>query len=377
MVSTEEFDLIVVGGGIIGLAVARAALADSARVLVLEADSMSQGASIRNFGMLWPIGQPSGMPRALALRSCQLWQQVATHASIPLQQCGSLHLAHHEDEWRVLQEFASLADSAELELQLLDPQETMLRTPCANPEGLQGALWSRWECRVDPRVAVRQVAAWLQTQGATIHFQTMVTGIEGNRVMASDGRHWAAPRILVCSGAQWMSLYPQHHRQAGLKRCKLHMLRSLAPERFALGPHLASGLTLRHYSSFAACPSLESLKSRVQAMTPELDQHGIHVMISQAANGHLVLGDSHHYDDQISPFEDDLIDGLILREIHKVYRLPSHQITQRWTGVYAKHPKHPWIHQRVTPQVEILNGFGGSGMTLSMAAGEHAWQFKP
>jgi glycine/D-amino acid oxidase-like deaminating enzyme len=155
------------------------------------------------------------------------------------------------------------------------------------------------------------------------------------------------------------------------------MLRSLAPERFALGPHLASGLTLRHYSSFAACPSLESLKSRVQAMTPELDQHGIHVMISQAANGHLVLGDSHHYDDQISPFEDDLIDGLILREIHKVYRLPSHQITQRWTGVYAKHPKHPWIHQRVTPQVEILNGFGGSGMTLSMAAGEHAWQFKP
>jgi FAD dependent oxidoreductase TIGR03364 len=241
-VSTENFDLIVVGGGIVGLAVARAALADSARVLVLEADSISQGASIRNFGMLWPIGQPSGMPRAL------------THASIPLHQCGSLHLAHHEDEWRVLQEFASLPDSAELELQILDPQETMLRTPCANPEGLRGALWSRWECRVDPRVAVRQVASWLQAKGTTILFQTMVTGIEGNRVIASDGRHWTAPRIIICSGAQWLSLYPQHHQQAGLKRCKLHMLRSLAPERFVLGPHLASGLTLRHYSSFASCP---------------------------------------------------------------------------------------------------------------------------
>ncbi|MFY7967760.1 MAG: FAD-dependent oxidoreductase, partial [Pirellulaceae bacterium] len=82
--STEEFDLILVGGGIVGLAVARAALADSARVLELEADPMSQGASIRNFGMLWPIGQPSGVTRALALRSCQLWQQIATYASIPL-----------------------------------------------------------------------------------------------------------------------------------------------------------------------------------------------------------------------------------------------------------------------------------------------------
>lgn len=74
---TEQFDDAIVGAGIMGLAHAYALAKRGRRVLVFERNAQAMGASVRNFGMLWPVGQPAGIPfqtalqsRALCCRSC-------------------------------------------------------------------------------------------------------------------------------------------------------------------------------------------------------------------------------------------------------------------------------------------------------------------
>jgi glycine/D-amino acid oxidase-like deaminating enzyme len=142
----------------------------------------------------------------------------------------------------------------------------------------------------------------------------------------------------------------------------------------APSPHLASGLTLRHYAAFRACPSWQRLQARIDAETPELPRFGIHVMASPFADGEVVLGDSHEYGHEIAPFDKTQIDDLILREARKIFRLSDWTICQHWHGIYARHPQLPVFEASPADGVHVFVGAGGAGMTMSFGLAERAWR---
>lgn len=374
----------VIGAGIVGLAHAWSAAERGRTVTVFERHSEASGASIRNFGMIWPIGQPHGELYQTAVTSRDRWLQLARESGISVNPCGSIHLAHHSDEWQVLQQFAALSTSLNVACRLLTPKEIQQHTPAANSTGLLGGLFSPGELCVNPREAIRSLPRWLEAKHQVqLNFNTQVNHVErrsdrihGDAITVSTacGRRLGFDRVIICSGAEMVALFPEILRASGLVQCKLQML-SLRPSdaHWRQGPMLASGLTLRHYRIFEVCPALNDVRKRIAEELPELNQFGIHVMAAQNDHGDVILGDSHEYGDQISPFDSSTIEDLILRELKKVFCLPPGQIYQRWHGIYAKHPTRPVFQASPIPNVHLFTGTGGAGMTMAFGLAEQFW----
>jgi FAD dependent oxidoreductase TIGR03364 len=366
-----EYDVAVVGAGIVGLAHAYHLARRGLRVVVFERHPRAQGASVRNFGMIWPIGQPSGPMYELARRSRDLWLEVLQASSLWHARSGSLHVAYHEDEEQVLREFVAEASAAGRPCELWTAGQVTARFPAVRSSGLRAGLWSPGEVGVDPRQVIAELRAWLtRTFGVTFAFGTTVLGHDLPRIVTTNN-DWRARRLVICTGADFRELAPAAFAQSGLIACKLQMVRSQAyGDRFRLGTLLAAGLTLRHYAAFAGCPTLPALARRLDAELPEYGRLGIHVLAAQNQSGEVVIGDSHEYGDAIEPFDQTRIEELILAYLQTFLMIPDLVIAARWHGVYVKHPTEPYVVARPAPETLAVTGVGGAGMTLSFGLAE-------
>ena len=360
----------VIGGGILGLAHAYVAARRGHSVVLCERGRAATGASIRNFGMIWPMGQPSGEMHRMALRSREIWLEVLQAARLPHLPTGSLHVAYHDDEADVLREFAEIAPRVGYECEWLDPSGVIERSGAVQPKGLKGGLWSATELTVDPRLVISRLPEYLRELGVSVHFGEAVTHIDLPWIETGGGSH-EADIAIVCSGDDFETLFPDVFRSSGLTRCKLQMMRTAPqPGGWQLGPSLAAGLTLRFYKAFQMCATLPKLKERVAREKPEYEKYLIHVLVSQTADGAITLGDSHQYSACVDIFDKPEIDELILREAETFLQLPDFHVAERWHGVYSTHAEKPFFEAEPAAGVHIVTAPGGSGMTLSFGLAE-------
>jgi len=370
-----DYDVGVVGGGIVGLAFAWEAARRGRRVAVFERDAHAAGATVRNFGMIWPIGQRPGADYERALYSLQRWQELAAEAGVWVERRGSLHLARHALEAQVLREFAESAPRAGVECEWIDAADAVRRYPMVRHAGLCGALDSPTEHVVEPRAVPGQLREFLAARhGVAFHPGTTIVLSDGEFLTSAAGTTWRVGQSFVCSGSDFSTLFPAEYAASGLRRCKLQMMATPPqPGGARLDTHVAGGLTLAHYKSFEICPSLDELKSWLQCEYPEQLCYGIHVMASQNLAGEVVIGDSHEYDDDITPFDNARIDDLILEYLHTLIELPDATIARRWSGVYAKHPAGAVTYLEPQPGCVVVSGVGGAGMTLSFGHAAEWW----
>lgn len=371
MTQTNQADVLIVGAGIVGLAHALAYAKRGLKVVVFERNLQAVGASIRNFGMVWPIGQPEGKLYNRALNSRQIWLDLAEQAKFYASQDGSLHLAYRQDELAVIEEFILSKNKSDYQIQLLTANEVKQKSNGVNEQGLLGALWSKTEVIIDPREAIKTIPNFLSEKyQVPFQFNTVVTDISYPQLVAG-GKIWKGEKILVCSGVDFETLYPDIFATTEITKVKLQMMRTGSqPNQWKLGAALCGGLTLTHYNSFAHCPSLPSLKERITRETPHFPQWGIHVMMSQNGLGELIIGDSHESGLNPDPFDQNQLNQYILDYLQTLAKVPDLTITETWHGVYAKIPKKTELIINPEDGVTIINGLGGAGMTLSFGLAE-------
>jgi FAD dependent oxidoreductase TIGR03364 len=365
----QGYDLAIVGAGILGLAHALAAARLGRRVVVIDRDAQANEASVRNFGFVTVTGQEAGATWERAMRSRDVWAEVAPAAGIPVLHEGSLVLARSAEAMAVIRAF--MATSMAAACRVLERGEALGRSPAIRAEGLAGALWSPHELRVEAREAIPRLAGWLEARhGVTMLRGTAVHAVAPPRIETSAGPV-EAEACIVCPGNDLRSLYPWRIAAYGLERCKLHMLRVARPAPgWRLPAAVMTDASLARYLGWSALPEAAALKRKIAAESPEVPANGVHLIVVQSGDGSLVVGDSHHYAATPDPFQPAAVDAVILRLLRETLEIGDAPVTERWLGYYPSAADRPMLVDRPADAVRIVIVTSGTGMSTSFAIGE-------
>ena len=360
------FDLAVVGAGIIGMSCARAAAMKGLRVIVIDRDSQSNGASVRNFGFVSVTGQERGTAWSRARRTCAIWEELAGQAEFPILQRGLWMTARRPEAVAILEAF--LETEMGEGCKILSRAAARARCGEIVNEQVQAVLSSSIDLRVESREAIPRIAAWLAARlGVVFLRQTAVLAAAPPRIETSRGVVEAGA-VVVCPGDDMVSLYPERIAKYQVTRCKLQMLR-LADPGFHLPGIVMSDLGLIRYPGFSALAEAAPLRASLESGQGEHVKHGIHLIVVQSADGSLVVGDSHHYAATPDYFTDERIDQLILEEFSAATGRPPPAVRERWVGTYASADRTMFIDAPAC-DVRLVMITSGSGASIGFAIGE-------
>lgn len=369
MNSDKHYDLVVVGGGIIGLASAYAAQRQGLRVAVVERHARCIGASVRNFGFVTVTGQRRGEHWSRAMRTRDVWEHVAPQAGIQVVHQGLYVLAQRPEAMGVLDAF--LKTEMGEGCRMLSTAEVRQEFP-ALQDGL-GVLYSPHERRVESRDAIPQLSRWLEhSLGIDFYWNTTVHGIETPSVHTSRGM-LRTERCIVCPGHELNTLFPDVIARAGIRMCTLQMLRVRPASTVKFPGSVMSDLSLVRYEGYADLPESAPLRAVLEREQGEYLEQGIHLIAVQSTDGSLVVGDSHVYGTSEAPFASDHTDSLILQEMHRVLHLKDATVSERWTGTYASAADVVY-KAHAAPGVVVGIVTGGTGASTSFAFAEELVQ---
>jgi glycine oxidase len=194
--SAHRADVLVLGGGIIGLSVAWRAAGLGMSVSVLERDLTGQGASHVAAGMLAPVAEAefgSAGRRALelGLRSAGMWpvfaaelEEASGGTPIGLRSAGTLLVACDEDEARELERQIAFRESLGLRAERLRPSAAREREPALAPT-VRLALEAPEDRSVDPRLVLGALRRACLSAGVRVREHAPVAALD---LRASAGR---------------------------------------------------------------------------------------------------------------------------------------------------------------------------------------------
>lgn len=378
MDNPSSFDLIVVGGGILGAFHAYHALHQGLRVALLEKDPRPQGATTRNFGQVVPSGMDTKWQN-FGRRSLEIYQDLQTQIDLSFRQQGSIYFASDEEEWTLLQELAQINQQNDYPSELRTAEECLLQYPGLRSDYVQGGLFFPQEMNVNPRVAIHRLLAFLEEQKNLSYFPaTPVVAVDrsGDHCLVTDSRqnHYQAEKVIICNGSDFQFLFPNIFRQSDLSLVKLQMFSTVPQARLRIPSSILTGLTIRRYEAFRECPSYQAIKAK-GPKSAFAEKWGIHILFKQEADGRVILGDSHEYaqvdqGETLSFDTHDEVNRYILQAAQEIFTLEDWTIQQTWTGCYSQCRNQDIFLHDIDEHIHIVTGIGGKGMTGSAGFSE-------
>jgi glycine/D-amino acid oxidase-like deaminating enzyme len=204
---TRAADVIVVGAGIVGAAVASAAAAEGLQVLIVSDGVPGDGATAAGMGHLVVLDDdPAEL--ALSAYSMGLWRAFCGDTRAQYHACGTLWIANDDGEVALLATKQARLAQAGIASQWLTGDDVVRVEPALRP-GLAAGLRVASDAAVyAPAVAADLVARVCREHGARLQ-SARVTALRPRGVVLDDGSVTHAGAVIVAAGLATRALLPE------------------------------------------------------------------------------------------------------------------------------------------------------------------------
>ncbi|EJO51925.1 NAD(P)/FAD-dependent oxidoreductase [Burkholderia multivorans] len=241
--NVRSFDVVVAGGGLVGMALAWGLARLGERVAVCDGDDIAFRAARGNFGLVWVQGKGGRcLPYARWSReSSERWGAFAaqlqreTGVDCGFERPGGIELFEHAAD---MNEAIALLESlrrqdAALAYEALDPAELRRRIPAASP-ALAGALWSPNDGHANPLYTLRALLqAFVQGGGVYLprHDVVEIRPRAGRFEVDTRDVRLDAARVVLAAGLDNARLAPMVDMAAPISplRGQIMVTERLAP----------------------------------------------------------------------------------------------------------------------------------------------------
>jgi glycine/D-amino acid oxidase-like deaminating enzyme len=391
----EKTGVVVIGGGIIGVATALELAERGVPVVLCEKGAIGAEQSSRNWGWCRQMGRdPREVP--LAMESLRLWRRMNERvgAETGFRQAGIIYLSETEKDFAADSKWADEhARPYQLDTRILGPEEAARVMPGAT-ERWKGAIYTASDGKAEPGKAASALAAAARRAGAKIFTQCAVRGLDlaGGRVagVVTEKGRIACDQVVLAGGA-WsrrfcsnLDIYlPQLMVVNSVQRTQpidggIETSGSCA--RFALRRRLDGGYTVAHGRMNVADIVPDSFRLFFTFL-PSMNLRELRFRI-----GHRFIEEwrlpRRWSLDQTSPFEivrvldpepvPSFLDSALadLKAVFPAFR--DVQVAERWAGLIDATPDLVPVISPVEriPGFYLATGFSGHGFGIGPGAGK-------
>jgi len=341
-----DYDAIVVGGGLVGTAVAYGIARLGKKPVLLDEGDVAHRASRGNFGLVWVQSKGFGVPQyqRWTRRSSDEWGdfsrelQDETGIYSGHERSGGVTICLAEDELdrrrKLMEQLHLEAGETNFDYEILGHAELKKLIPAIGPD-VVGASYTRYDGHANPLYTLRALHAALIKHGGTYVPNARVEAIQGapnSFVIKAGGQTFGAPRLVLGAGLGNKAL----GEMVGLN----------VPVRPVRGQIIVT--------------------ERLQPILPMPT-----LMIRQTVEGTIMIGESREesgFDDTTSP---EIVHTLAQRAVRSFPFLKNVRIVRTWGALRVMAPDGLPIYEQSSRYPGAFVCTCHSGVTLAAAHARH------
>ncbi|WP_431090192.1 NAD(P)/FAD-dependent oxidoreductase [Paenibacillus sp. 8b26] len=361
----DAADLAVVGGGIIGAAIAYYAAKSGLKVVLAERGEIAGGTSSRCDGNILAIDKEPGFDSRMSLVSQELVAELARELEdeFEYRAPGSILVCENDQEMQAAEQWVARQQQEGLPFRMLDQRDLQEEWPHLAKD-LPGGLECATDSTVNPVLMTYALAGAARRMGARLLPRTPIQSVlkdEGGNVWGVETPHGVihAGAVVLAAGVWTRSIGQSLGLHLPIKPRKGHILVSARMPSIGNRKVMEFGYLM---SKFGGQRSVDEV----------YEKYGVALVFEPTASQNILIGSSRQFVGMDTGVDQQVIRLIARRAIRFFPDLANVPLMRAYTGLRPWTPDHLPIVSAVDeiPGLFIASGHEGDGISLAAVTGK-------